>query len=46
LRAGLVNYDAHERRKIRGAKDEGDREGRLGYKGFDEVILRDNQVVL
>ncbi len=42
---GLVNYDAGELRKIRGAKTR-DIEKALGYKGFDEVIHRDNLVVL
>jgi glutamate 5-kinase len=42
---GLVNYDADELRKIRGAKTR-EIEKTLGYKGFDEVIHRDNLVVL
>jgi len=42
---GLVNYDADELRKIRGAKTK-EIERTLGYKGFDEVIHRDNLVVL
>ena len=42
---GLVNYDAEELRKIRGAKT-GDIERALGYKGLGEVIHRDNLVVL
>jgi len=42
---GLVNYDAHELRRIRGAKTR-EIEKTLGYKGFDEVIHRDNLVVL
>jgi len=42
---GLVNYDAEELRKIRGAKT-GEIERSLGYKGLDEVIHRDNLVVL
>ena len=42
---GLVNYDADELRKIRGAKTK-EIEKTLGYKGFDEVIHRDNLVVL
>ncbi|MGH7349275.1 MAG: PUA domain-containing protein, partial [Candidatus Rokuibacteriota bacterium] len=42
---GLVNYDAGELRRIRGAKTK-DIEKALGYKGFDEVIHRDNLVVL
>jgi glutamate 5-kinase len=42
---GLVNFTADELRKIRGAKTR-DIEARLGYKGFDEVIHRDNLVIL
>jgi glutamate 5-kinase len=42
---GLVNYDAEELRKIRGAKT-ADIERALGYKGLGEVIHRDNLVVL
>jgi glutamate 5-kinase len=42
---GLVNFDAAELRKIRGAKTR-DIEARLGYKSFDEVIHRDNLVIL
>jgi len=42
---GLVNFDADELRKIRGAKTR-EIEARLGYKGFDEVIHRDNLVIL
>jgi glutamate 5-kinase len=42
---GLVNYDAGELRRIRGAKTK-DIEKALGYKGFDEVIHRDNLVIL
>jgi glutamate 5-kinase len=42
---GLVNYEAAELRKIRGVKT-GDIERVLGYKGFGEVIHRDNLVVL
>jgi len=42
---GLVNYDAAELRKIRGAKT-ADIERALGYKGRGEVIHRDNLVVL
>lgn len=42
---GLTNYDAAELRKIQGAKTK-DLEGRLGYKSFDEVIHRDNLVLL
>ncbi|HXJ82064.1 MAG TPA: glutamate 5-kinase [Candidatus Methylomirabilis sp.] len=42
---GLVNYDALELRKICGAKTR-EIERILGYKGFDEVIHRDNLVLL
>jgi glutamate 5-kinase len=42
---GLVNFDADELRRIRGAKTR-EIEARLGYKGFDEVIHRDNLVLL
>ena len=42
---GLVNYDAVELRKIRGAKTR-QIEERLGYRGVDEVIHRDNLVIL
>ena len=42
---GLVNYDAGELRKIRGAKT-AEIERALGYKGLAEVIHRDNLVVL
>ena len=42
---GLVNFDASELRKIQGAKTR-EIEQRLGYKSFDEVIHRDNLVVL
>ena len=42
---GVVNFDADELRKIRGAKTK-DIEARLGYKSFDEVIHRDNLVIL
>jgi glutamate 5-kinase len=42
---GLVNFDAGEIRKICGAKTR-EIEQRLGYKGFDEVIHRDNLVIL
>jgi len=42
---GLVNFDAPELRQIRGAKTR-DIELRLGYKSFDEVIHRDNLVIL
>jgi glutamate 5-kinase len=42
---GLVNFDADELRRIRGANTR-DIEVRLGYKGVDEVIHRDNLVIL
>ena len=42
---GLVNYDAAELRKIRGVKTK-DIERTLGYTGLDEVVHRDNLVVL
>jgi glutamate 5-kinase len=42
---GLVNFDAAEIRKILGAKTR-EIEERLGYKSFDEVIHRDNLVIL
>jgi glutamate 5-kinase len=42
---GLVNFDAHELRRIQGAKTREIAE-RLGYKSFDEVIHRDNLVVM
>lgn len=42
---GLVNFDADELRKIRGAHSR-EIEERLGYRSFDEVIHRDNLVVL
>jgi glutamate 5-kinase len=42
---GLVNYDAEELRRIQGAKTAAI-EQLLGYKSFDEVIHRDNLVVL
>ncbi len=42
---GLVNFDAPELRRIRGAKTR-EIEPRLGYKSFDEVIHRDNLVIL
>jgi len=42
---GLVNYDADELRKIRGAKTT-DIERTLGYRGLDEVVHRDNLVLL
>ena len=42
---GLVNYDAAELRRIRGAKTK-EIEKTLGYKGLGEVIHRDNLAVL
>ncbi|MBI4611969.1 MAG: glutamate 5-kinase [Candidatus Rokubacteria bacterium] len=42
---GLTNYDAEELRRIRGARTTAI-EGILGYKRWDEVIHRDNLVVL
>jgi glutamate 5-kinase len=42
---GLVNYDADELRKIRGVST-AEIERALGYKGMDEVVHRDNLVVL
>jgi glutamate 5-kinase len=42
---GLVNYAAHELRTIRGANTR-EIEARLGYKSVDEVIHRDNLVIL
>jgi glutamate 5-kinase len=42
---GLVNYDADELRRLRGVKT-ADIERTLGYKGLDEVIHRDNLVVV
>jgi glutamate 5-kinase len=45
LGRGLVNFDAAELRKIQGAKTRQIAE-RLGYPGVDEVIHRDNLVIL
>jgi glutamate 5-kinase len=42
---GLCNYDAGELRRIRGVKTR-EVEATLGYKGFGEVIHRDNLAVL
>jgi glutamate 5-kinase len=42
---GLVNFDAAELRRILGVKTQ-EIEARLGYKSVDEVIHRDNLVVL
>ena len=40
-----MNFDAPELGKIRGAKTR-EIEPRLGYKSFEEVIHRDNLVIL
>lgn len=42
---GLTNYDAVELRKIRGARTSAVEEI-LGYRSFDEVVHRDNLVLL
>ncbi|OLC38242.1 MAG: glutamate 5-kinase [Candidatus Rokubacteria bacterium 13_1_40CM_4_69_5] len=42
---GLVNFDAAELKKIRGVKTR-EIEARLGYRSVDEVIHRDNLVIL
>ena len=42
---GLVSYDADEVRLILGAKT-ADIARRLGYEGVDEVVHRDNLVIL
>ncbi|MBM4440648.1 MAG: glutamate 5-kinase [Candidatus Rokubacteria bacterium] len=42
---GLVNFDLGELRRIRGAQTH-EIEARLGYKSVDEVIHRDNLVIL
>ena len=42
---GLVNFEATELERIRGAKTQ-EIEARLGYKSVDEVIHRDNLVIL
>jgi len=42
---GLVNFDAAEMRRIRGVKTQ-EIESRLGYRSVDEVIHRDNLVIL
>ena len=42
---GLANFDAGELRRIRGVKTQ-EIEARLGYKSVDEVIHRDNLVIL
>ena len=42
---GLINYSCEEVQKIIGVKS-GEIEGILGYKSYDEVIHRDNLVIL
>lgn len=42
---GLINYSFEEVKKIMGAKS-GEIESILGYKSYDEVIHRDNMIVL
>jgi glutamate 5-kinase len=42
---GLVNYPAYEVEKIKGAKST-DIENLLGHKPFDEIIHRDNLVIM
>ena len=42
---GIVNYSSMECEKISG-KHSDEIEGILGYKNYDEVILRDNMVIL
>jgi glutamate 5-kinase len=42
---GLVNFEADELRRITGAKTQ-EIEARLGYRSVDEVIHRDNLVIL
>ena len=42
---GLVNFDADELRQLQGARTP-EIEARLGYKAVDEVIHRDNLVIL
>jgi glutamate 5-kinase len=42
---GLVNFDAGELRRLQGARTR-EIEARLGYKAVDEVIHRDNLVIL
>ncbi len=45
IAVGLVNYDSSEINKIMGLKTS-EIEDKLGYKYFDEIIHRDNLVVL
>jgi glutamate 5-kinase len=42
---GLAGYSTTEIEKIKGAKT-GDIESRLGYKYFDEVVHRDDLVLI
>jgi glutamate 5-kinase len=42
---GLVNYGAAECRRLRGARTSAIEQA-LGYKGFDEIVHRDNLVLL
>ena len=42
---GLVNYSSGDIRKIMGLKS-GQIKDRLGYKPYDEVIHRDNLVII
>ena len=42
---GLTNYQAHEVQQIQGLKT-GEIEKRLGYKYYDEIIHRDNLVII
>jgi glutamate 5-kinase len=42
---GVVNFDAHELRKIKRAQTS-EIERLLGYKSFDEIVHRDNLVLL
>ena len=42
---GLTNYNHEELEKIKGLKT-GEIEGVLGYKHYDEVIHRDNLVII
>ena len=44
LGVGLTNYSSEELGLIKGLRSQ-EIEGRLGYKGYDEVIHRDNLVV-
>ncbi len=42
---GLANYPAADVRKIMGRRTE-EIEGLLGYRSFDEIVHRDNMVIL